>query len=525
MTRDERRGAIAGPVGVGHGRISPVLLTRLVNDVGDNPDQLSILQHALNRTWAHWQNADAMDALLSLPHYEAIGTMAHALDRHAEKAYGELTTDRQRKICETVFKAITDKGTDARGIRRPTRLATLCELADATEAEVIAVLDVFRKPSRSFLMPPIPEKLDADSVIDISHESLMRVWERLRTWTREEAQSAQLYRRLAETAALHEAGLASLWRERELQLAESWYEEEKPTAVWAERYQPGFEAAIAFLKASKERRNKEIAEKEENRRQQVEHEKTLALAKEQQLRLAVERQSAQRMKWFASVSTGLLVLSLVAGIAAFRQRSIAQKQETIAKQQETLVTERTKQIQEVALPTRDAAETILKIQTELGGYNDTLKRLDSETTDPNVKSVIRKLSTGVQNWQKSAGTADQSIRETLLKQQQIVAQTAPAAVQDVGWIFLGKVNEGKNDWVDNSPETIAPTSTKKLTRGSLLTIIDDVYLRGDVQPGSPHNAGRILSVVKAPADVEVLQADYTHAAAGGFFVWAKVQRR
>ena len=56
MTRDERRAAIVGPVGVVGAEISPVLLTRLVNDIGDNPDQLSILQHALNRTWARWQN-------------------------------------------------------------------------------------------------------------------------------------------------------------------------------------------------------------------------------------------------------------------------------------------------------------------------------------------------------------------------------------------------------------------------------------------------------------------------------------
>ena len=40
MTRDERRRAIAGPVGVGGAEIDPVLLTRLVNDVGGNPDQL-----------------------------------------------------------------------------------------------------------------------------------------------------------------------------------------------------------------------------------------------------------------------------------------------------------------------------------------------------------------------------------------------------------------------------------------------------------------------------------------------------
>ena len=87
LTRDERRAAIEGPVGVGGAQIAPVLLTRLVNDVGDNPDQLSILQHALNRTWARWREKTGGKGLLDLEHYEAIGTMAHALDQHAEQAY------------------------------------------------------------------------------------------------------------------------------------------------------------------------------------------------------------------------------------------------------------------------------------------------------------------------------------------------------------------------------------------------------------------------------------------------------
>ena len=96
LTRDERRAAISGPMGVGGAEIAPVLLTRLVNDVGDNPDQLSILQHALNRTWAHWQYESGGTGPLDLTHYDAIGTMAHALDQHAEQAYAELGTVRQQ---------------------------------------------------------------------------------------------------------------------------------------------------------------------------------------------------------------------------------------------------------------------------------------------------------------------------------------------------------------------------------------------------------------------------------------------
>lgn len=260
LTRDERRLAIAGPATVVGAVISPTLLTRLVNDVGDNPDQLSILQHALNRTWAVWSlscQPDAASGLpdqarraLALPDYEAIGTMAHALDRHAERALADLATPQDLALAERVFKALTDRAADPRGVRRPTRLSTLCAITEATPDAVGAVVDVFRKPSRSFLMPPADEALAPDTVVDISHESLMRVWERLRQWTDEEAQSAQRYRRLAETAALELDKKASLWRDPDLQLALDWRAQARPTAAWAARYAPGFDVAMAFLDRS-----------------------------------------------------------------------------------------------------------------------------------------------------------------------------------------------------------------------------------------------------------------------------------
>jgi len=114
MSRAERRSAIEGPVAVGGGKISPVLLTRLVNDVGDNPDQLSILQHALNRTWARCMHDSAARGQLLPGHYEDIGSIAHALDKHAEKAWEELKEQGQQDICRKVFRALTDKGTDPR---------------------------------------------------------------------------------------------------------------------------------------------------------------------------------------------------------------------------------------------------------------------------------------------------------------------------------------------------------------------------------------------------------------------------
>jgi uncharacterized RDD family membrane protein YckC len=266
MTRQERRAAIEGPIAVAGAEISPVLLTRLVNDTGDNPDQLSILQHALNRTWAHWEHQAGGRGPLLLESYETIGTMAHALDRHAEKAFAELRTDRKQRICAKIFKALTDKGTDARGIRRPTTLERLCAIAGAPESEVIEVIDVFRKPSRSFLMPPVPDVLAPDTVIDISHESLMRVWKRLDAWTAEEAESARMFRRLQDSAARRVVGRAGLWRDPDLQFALDWREREQPNEAWADFYGAGLDGAIALIDDSKLAQDRHAAEIDFERR-------------------------------------------------------------------------------------------------------------------------------------------------------------------------------------------------------------------------------------------------------------------
>ena len=86
LTRDERRMVVEGPISSAGANISRVLLTQLVNDVGDNPDQLSILQHALNRTWARWQNQRNAEGPISLELYEEIGTLAHALDLSTKRS-------------------------------------------------------------------------------------------------------------------------------------------------------------------------------------------------------------------------------------------------------------------------------------------------------------------------------------------------------------------------------------------------------------------------------------------------------
>jgi hypothetical protein len=309
MSRDELKAAISGPVGVGGATIAPRLVSRLLNDVGDDPDQLPILQHALMRTWEKWEDEGNPDAPLDLAQYEAVGAMQSALSRHAEECFSELDA-RGQGIAEKLFKALTDKGSDIRGVRRPAPMSEICALTGGSLEEVTAVVDTFRKPGRSFLMPPAGIPLRMESVVDISHESLMRVWHRLAEWANEEAQSGQLYLNVAKAAQRHEEGVAALWRDPELQLALTWRKNAQPTAEWAGRYDTSFERAMNFLDASRTERDREVSEKEARRRQQL-------------------RQARRLVAVFSVVS--LIMLAL--GVFALTQRNNAIDQERHAEQE------------------------------------------------------------------------------------------------------------------------------------------------------------------------------------------------
>ncbi len=274
LTREQKRWAIEGPVAVGGATISARLTQQLLNDLGDNPDQLPILQHALMRTWSHWQtDKDFTDEPLDLKHYEAIGTMSEALSMHANEAFDELNAD-QQQLCEVLFKAITEKRGENFGIRRPTKLSEIASIAEVHERDVMEVVEKFRKPGRSLLTPSANIPLTSNSMVDISHESLMRIWVRLKNWVDDEAEAVQMYTRLAEASAMYQVGKAGLWRPPDLQLALNWKAKHKPTLEWAQRYDPAFERTMVFLEYSKkefetEQRIKELEQKRKLQRARI----------------------------------------------------------------------------------------------------------------------------------------------------------------------------------------------------------------------------------------------------------------
>ena len=196
LTRDQREEVIRKPIEKAGSTIEPTLVERLLNDSGDELDQLPVVQHCLMRLW----DRAGIDAKLSTPaksgsnnveahhptarhlsieHYQAIGTIASALSQHAEEILASLFG--LELAVEQVLRALAEVDRAGRAIRRAIPFAQLIAETGISEGELRKVVDRLRADDCSFLVPSrsfVPE-LAADTSIDVGHEALLRRWERL----------------------------------------------------------------------------------------------------------------------------------------------------------------------------------------------------------------------------------------------------------------------------------------------------------------------------------------------------------
>ena len=316
MGTENYREAITGPVKYAGAKIDQKLVEILLSDIGDRTDQLPVLQHAMMRTWNRWQELDEPDRPIDKTDYDSVGTMSDAMSLHANEAFEELSP-RGKEICEVMFKTLTEKGSDNKGLRHPSPVHAIKAIASCTSDELFDVVEKFRITSRSFITPRENVPLDDNSIIDLSHESLMRLWDRLREWVDDEAASVQMYLRLSEASAMYQQGKTSLWRPPDLQLAINWRDKHKPTLAWAERYNPAFERAMVYLRTSE----KEFLEEEENK---------IRLQKRQMRRTRI---IALILGIAAIISVGFMLFAFVQKIAADRQTILAEERRVIAERE------------------------------------------------------------------------------------------------------------------------------------------------------------------------------------------------
>ncbi len=193
MSRRQFQQAILGPLEAAGGGITTSLLGRMLNDLDTRSDQLPVLQHALMRIWQRVGAKEPFD----MGAYEKVGTFSKCLSAHAEEVFTELS-EQEKKVAQILFRAITQVSKN-RKIRRPRPASDILRMPGVEFAQLASVVLAFGKPGRSFLVTT-EGALTPDSIIDISHEALIRQWVRLGGWVDSEAEIQSRISRLEEDA-------------------------------------------------------------------------------------------------------------------------------------------------------------------------------------------------------------------------------------------------------------------------------------------------------------------------------------
>jgi energy-coupling factor transporter ATP-binding protein EcfA2 len=273
LDRQQRQEVIEGPIKLFKAEITNRLLNRLLNESDVGMDELPVLQHALMRTWSYWLTHSNEQDPLDLIHYTETGGIENSINQHANEIFAKLNV-KQQKIAELIFKALTAYNSEGKAIRNPVQLKKLAAIGESYNAsynDVKDIVDRFREPECAFLMPQKDSIYDY-TVIDISHESLMRQWDKLKIWMNEEQESARNFRWLSETVKLQELANSKYatnnifkrlykiiktkrqyLRGMDLKRAVTWRKSQNPNEAWATRYSDNLQNILAFLRVSRRR--------------------------------------------------------------------------------------------------------------------------------------------------------------------------------------------------------------------------------------------------------------------------------
>ncbi len=290
LNRSQLQLVIEEPATLSGNKISRRLTERLIHDISEGVDQLPILQHALNQIWhAANQGKDEMDLI----HYAMVGGMSaselpddqvgkfrqwfsnlqdkvkqfyqepnlqNVLDTHANKLYESaaesyrskigknLSDEAAKEIIKTTFTCLT-KIDQSRAVRNRMSLKEICSILNRNDVDVETVgwvLNIFREPGNTFIRPFITEdpqsgKLLDEAVLDITHESLIRNWEYLEQWAKEEfdnhAISLDFEKQLKRWVESNKSS-GFLLSIGPLTYFETWYDKVKPNVWWIARYLP-----------------------------------------------------------------------------------------------------------------------------------------------------------------------------------------------------------------------------------------------------------------------------------------------
>lgn len=166
MKREEFRAAIERPAGLQGAAFEPGLVDRILDNIGQEPGALPLLEFALTLLWERHASGWLTHAA-----YEAIGQVDGALSRYAEQVFGELDATGQAQARQ-VFEQLVRPGEGTEGTRR---LATRDEIGEANWPLVQ------RLASQRLVVTGLETSTGRETV-EVVHEALILHWERLRGW-------------------------------------------------------------------------------------------------------------------------------------------------------------------------------------------------------------------------------------------------------------------------------------------------------------------------------------------------------
>jgi WD40 repeat protein len=274
MEGDALMRAVRRPAQMYGGIFDEDLAERLVASVRGREDELPLLQHGLMQMWEDATKRAVPGGPVTLDGgvVDGAGGLANLLSDHADAVMARAATEERRKrIVEAVFRALTDFDPDGAALRRPCTFHELCAIAGAGPDELRPILDAFRAPAVSFLTPYAPAPIEEKTLIDVSHEALIRCWHKIGPgedgWLRKEFHDGVNWRTLlfqVETFANDKSSFLSktLTEYGEGKLSEH-------NEAWAKRYGGGWPKVAALIQASREHWDLEGARDKEKSQAQI----------------------------------------------------------------------------------------------------------------------------------------------------------------------------------------------------------------------------------------------------------------
>ena len=180
--------------------------------------------------------------------------MATLLSNRADRVLAiTAPNDALRRIAENILRALTDLNADGFGIRRPQRFDELVAVCGGAEGEVRAILDSLRADGVSFVTPYSPKTLEEQTIIDVSHEAVIRCWDMIAASEDglliREFRDGQLWRSLVVAADAFASNPKNLLSEATTEARGAWIKGRNKH--WARRYGGKWREVNELLEASR----------------------------------------------------------------------------------------------------------------------------------------------------------------------------------------------------------------------------------------------------------------------------------